>query len=135
MGSATDQGGTTGEATSMAATTTTTATATTDAATGGRLGDAVPQQPPAPQAQQPRKKRRVFMWVILAINALFLWWIIAGVGGTADNCAGEVGDALESCQTGTAIGTGIGIIFIIFLWAMVDVILGVIYIVTRRRND
>jgi hypothetical protein len=93
-----------------------------------------PPQPP-PQAQQPRKKRRVFMWVILAINALFLWWIIAGVGGNADNCAGEVGDALEACQTGSSIGTGLGVIFIIFLWAMVDVILGVLYIVTRRRND
>jgi hypothetical protein len=92
-----------------------------------------PQQPP--QAQKPRKKRRVFMWVILAINALFLWWIIAGVSSNADNCAGEVGQALEDCQAATGIGTGIGVIFIIFLWAMVDVILGVLYIVTRKRNE
>jgi hypothetical protein len=75
------------------------------------------------------------MWAILAINALFLWWIIAGVGGTADNCAGEVGQALEDCQTATNIGAGIGIIFIVFLWALVDVILGVLYLVTRKRND
>jgi hypothetical protein len=82
-----------------------------------------------------RRKRRVFMWVILAINALFLWWIIAGAGGTADDCAGKVGQALEDCQTGTAIGSGIAVVFIIFLWAMVDIILGVIYLVTRRRNE
>ena len=54
------------------------------------------------------------MWVVLAINALFLWWIIAGVSANSDNCAGEVGDALEACQTGSTIGTGIGVIFIIF---------------------
>jgi hypothetical protein len=101
---------------------------------GQGWGAQYPQQPP--QAQKPpRKRRRVFMWFILAVNVLFLWWIIAGVGGNADNCAGEVGQALEDCQTATNIGTGIGVVFIIFLWAMVDVILGVIYFVTRRRND
>ena len=75
------------------------------------------------------------MWVILAINALFLWWIISGLSNAADNCADLRGQALEDCQTATGIGAGIGIIFIIFLWAMVDVILGVLYIVTRRRTE
>lgn len=74
------------------------------------------------------------MWVILGINALFLWWMISAVGGTADNCAGRVGTDLESCQTGTAIGGGIVFIFILVLWALVDVILGVIFLVTRRRD-
>src|SRR5438105_11943872 len=32
------------------------------------------------QKQQPRKKRkRIFMWTFLAIQALFLIWIIAGI--------------------------------------------------------
>jgi hypothetical protein len=75
------------------------------------------------------------MWVILAINALFLWAIIAGLSNTADNCAGEVGQALEDCQAATGIGAGLGVLFIIFVWAMVDVILGVLYIVTRRRSE
>jgi hypothetical protein len=99
------------------------------------------QQPPwpdqsyQPQPPKPKKRHRVFMWVILGVNALFLWWLIAGVGGSADNCAGLTGDELDACQTGTGIGTGIVVVFIIFLWAMVDIILGVIYLVTRRRND
>jgi hypothetical protein len=93
------------------------------------------QYPEQPSPPKPRKKRRILMWAILAINALFLWWIIAGVGGNADNCAGKIGQELEDCQTATNIGTGIGVIFIVFLWAMVDVILGVIYLVTRRRNE
>jgi hypothetical protein len=101
---------------------------------GQGWGVQYPQQPPA-QPPKPRKKRRVFMWFILGVNVLFLWWILEGAGSNADNCAGEVGQALEDCQAATNIGTGIGIIFIIFLWAMVDVILGVLHIVTRRRNE
>jgi hypothetical protein len=85
--------------------------------------------------RKPRRKRRLFMWVILAINVLFLWWIIAGVADTGKNCKGLVGQALEDCQTGSAVGSGIAVVFIIFLWAMVDIILGVIYLVTRRRNE
>lgn len=88
----------------------------------------------APPPQQPRRRRRVFMWVILAINGLFLWWMISALGGLADDCAGQVGSDLEACETGTAIGGGVAFIFILLLWALVDVILGVIFLVTRRRD-
>jgi hypothetical protein len=101
---------------------------------GQGWGMQYPQQPPE-QPPKPKKRRRAFMWVILAINALFLWWILATASNTADDCAYLHGQALEECQTATGIGGGLAIIFIIFLWAMVDVILGVIYIVTRRRNE
>jgi len=92
-----------------------------------------PQPGWGPPPQQPRRRRRVFMWVILAITGLFLWWIISAVGGIADDCAGKVGSDLEACQTGTAIGGGIAFIFILVLWALVDVILGVIFLVTRKN--
>jgi hypothetical protein len=74
------------------------------------------------------------MWVILVINGLFLWWMISAVGGLADDCASKVGTDLEACETGTAIGGGLAFIFILVLWALVDVILGVIFLVTRRRD-
>ena len=79
----------------------------------------------------PRKKRRVFMWVILAVNALFLLWVIAGAK-TGNSCSNLTGDALTTCQAGQA-GTAIGVFLIIVFWAMVDIILGVIYMVTRKR--
>lgn len=79
----------------------------------------------------PRKKRRVFMWVTLAVNALFLFWFISGVS-TGESCSGLTGDALTTCQAGQA-GTAIGAFIVIVLWAMVDIILGVIYLVTRKR--
>lgn len=91
------------------------------------------QPPPAQPPARPRPKRRVFMWVILAVNAAFLVWLISLGGSAADQCAGLVGDELDACQTGSAIGTGLAGILVVFLWALVDVILGVIFLVTRRR--
>lgn len=79
-------------------------------------------------------KWRPFTWVILVVNILFLVWIISGVSGTSDNCSGLSGQALETCQAGTAVGTGIGVIVIIFLWALVDVILGVLWLITRSKK-
>jgi hypothetical protein len=75
---------------------------------------------------------RKFSWVILAINALFLIWIIAAVAGSDANCGPEL--SAQACQDATAIGTGLGVAVIIFLWAMVDVILGVVWLVTRKKE-
>lgn len=75
---------------------------------------------------------RKFTWFILIVQVIFLIWIIAGTSSAANNCDGEVGDALELCQAGTAVGAGIGIGIIIFLWAFVDIILGLIWLITNR---
>jgi hypothetical protein len=85
-------------------------------------------------AQPKRKKRRIFRWVFLAIQALFIIWIISGVSGASDNCAGETGQALEACQAGTAVGGTIGVFMIVFLWLAVDVILGVGYLIFRKKG-
>jgi hypothetical protein len=77
---------------------------------------------------------RVFTWIILAINVLFLIWIIGGTSSAADNCDGKVGDALSACQAGTAIGAGIGAAMIIGLWVAVDIILGIIWLITRPKT-
>ena len=77
---------------------------------------------------------RVFTWIILAINVIFLIWIIAGTSSAAKNCDGKVGDALSACQAGTAVGAGIGAALIIFLWVAADVILGIIWLITRPKT-
>jgi hypothetical protein len=59
------------------------------------------------------------MWVILVINGVFLWWLISAVAGIAEESAS---------------GAGIVFILILLLWALVDVILAVIFLVTRRRD-
>jgi hypothetical protein len=81
----------------------------------------------------PRRKRHLFRWFFLVVQVLFLVWIIAGAGGNSDNCAGKVGDALNACKAGTAVGTGIGVALIIGLWVAVDVILGITYLIVRKK--
>jgi len=78
---------------------------------------------------------RKMTWFILIVQVLFLYWIIAGTASVAsESCTGLTGDDLDICQAGTAIGASIGIGLIIVLWAFVDVILGIIWLVTGRSS-
>lgn len=66
---------------------------------------------------------RIFTWVILAVNALFLIWIIEGI-------------ATRPSPTDTAanVGTAIGVGLIIGLWVAADVILGILWLVTKPKT-
>ncbi len=75
--------------------------------------------------------KRPMTWVVLAFNLLMLIWVISVGGAAAGECEGMRGAELDACETGTAIGAGVGFIFILVLWALGDVILGVIWLVTR----
>lgn len=108
---------------------------------------------PAHNGQPPRrKKRRVFMWIFLAIQALFVLWLVVGLatthtGATSQqiaqacyhhnwyplfksqaDCVTHYGGAL---QTAGNIGKGLGAAVIVLLWAVVDIILGISYGVYR----
>jgi hypothetical protein len=69
------------------------------------------------------RKHRVFPWIFLAIQIIFLVWIILGANSGGDCPEGQEG----ACEAGTAIGIGL----IIALWVAVDIILGLTYIVFR----
>jgi hypothetical protein len=74
--------------------------------------------------------------VFLAVQALFLVWIIAGAASSSSaSCAGLTGSALQTCRDAGHVGTAIGVGLIIFLWAAVDVILGVGFLVFGRRGQ
>jgi len=79
-------------------------------------------------------KFRPFTWVIIVTNIIFVWWIIAGVGATSENCGGLTGDDLSLCEGATAVGAGIGAFMIIVLWVLVDIILLVLWLVTRKKQ-
>jgi len=86
---------------------------------------------PTPQPPQPPKKRRIFMWVFLAIQVIFLIWIITGAmsgSGTPDDCG--VLDK-ETCNDAETAGTAIGVGIVILLWALTDIILGITYGIYR----
>jgi len=75
----------------------------------------------------------VFLWVFLAVQALFVIWVIAGIAsghGAAANCHEQYlthAQCASASETGTAIGVGL----VVLLWAVTDVILGVSYGVWR----
>lgn len=88
------------------------------------------EQTTTTEAVAPRKKRRIFLWVFLAVQALFIIWLIAG-GSSASDTSDCVGQYADACKTGTAVGTGIGIFLILALWCIVDFLLAVGYVIYR----
>ncbi|GAA1436421.1 hypothetical protein GCM10009601_63710 [Streptomyces thermospinosisporus] len=69
--------------------------------------------------------------VLLAIQVLFLLWVIAGLANsaTSDDCRGMTGDELELCRDAGFIGTTTGAGLLVGLWVAVDVILGFSYLI------
>ncbi|MEU9731115.1 hypothetical protein [Streptomyces sp. NPDC048002] len=100
-----------------------------------------PPQGPTPSGYQqagptpqPKKRRPVFLWIFLAIQILFLIWVITGAAsgsGTPEECRGLTGSDLDLCEDAGDVGTTIGVGLIIGLWAAVDIILGFSYVVYR----
>ncbi|MFF3493113.1 hypothetical protein ACFYWS_17340 [Streptomyces sp. NPDC002795] len=71
------------------------------------------------------------MWFFLAVQAIFLLWIILGArsgAGVPDDCGSL--DA-QTCNDAESAGTAIGVGLVILLWAVVDIILGITYAVIR----
>ena len=76
---------------------------------------------------------RPLTWVVLVVQVLFVIWLIAGFNAaSSSDCS--TADYSDACQAGQAVGTGIAIGIILFLWALVDVILGVIWLVTNKSK-
>lgn len=88
--------------------------------------DTTPTAPDQAPPPKPRKRRRVFLWVYLAIQVLFLVWIITGAQG--NHCDAQGSQLNNSACTA---GTGIGIALVVALWVATDIIVGGVYAVYR----
>ena len=75
---------------------------------------------------------RFLTWAILVVQAFFFLWMTYAVFSTSDDCAGLSGDLADACKAAATIGLGIGFVFILFVWSLVDIILGVIWLVTNN---
>jgi uncharacterized membrane protein len=95
------------------------------------MSHATPPPPPPPSAAAPKKKRRVFLWVFLAVQVLFIIWIATGISSGSGNPSDCGSLDLESCNAASDLGTGIGVIMIVGVWAFVDFFMAVIYGVYR----
>ena len=72
---------------------------------------------------------RKMTWVLLIWTALCAIWLIAGVAGV-DEC--PPGDT--ACEAGTAIGAGIGIVLIFFVWFIGFIIASIIWFMTKPKG-
>lgn len=87
-----------------------------------------------PQLPVQRKRRRIFLWVFLAIQALFVIWLVTAIATNrhASNCGSL--DA-STCQSAYDAGKAIGVGVILVFWVIVDAIVGggyAIYRLARR---
>jgi hypothetical protein len=69
------------------------------------------------------------LWVFLAVQALFLIWVITGAasGHTAAASCHDPYLTRQQCASASEAGTAVGVGLIIVFWAVVDVILGISY--------
>lgn len=78
-----------------------------------------------------KKKKRIFMWFFLAVQVLFIVWIVAGVGGASGDATDCGSLSQQACNDARDVGTGIGVIMIIVFWMIVDFLLAVGYGIYR----
>jgi len=90
-------------------------------------------QYPRPPTRRRFPRWRIFTWVILAFNLIMLIWVISAIAANASTCSGLTGDTLANCKLNN-VGTGIGVTLLIVLWALGDIIFGVLWLVTRPRT-
>lgn len=113
-----------------------------------------------PTVAAPKKKHRVFLWFFLAVQVLFVIWLVTGLKATGGSgaeahaqavrdCAGTGWQGLyrsyQECVThlgntynaASDAGKGIGAGLVIGLWVAADVILGIgrFIVVFARRKE
>ena len=99
---------------------------------------------PVPQAPQqsvtPRRKRRVFLWVFLAIQVLFIVWLAGGIASSAGDAAAYCHAnaspyvSYQSCVSLHNAGTGLGAAAIVVFWVVVDILVGGGYAIYRLAS-
>lgn len=73
---------------------------------------------------------KIVKYTFIGFNILMLVWFI---GGMSSASKGIENATTEAEQAGAAIGTGLGAIFIIFIWIVGAVILGIMAFLTRAK--
>lgn len=91
-----------------------------------------PIQPTSRRSRNLRPHWRIFTWAILAFNALMLLWIVTGAASASH--AACKGLTASDCTAAREVGGGIAVIALIFIWVAGDIILGVLWMVTRPRG-
>lgn len=67
------------------------------------------------------------LWGFLGFNLLMIAWLVFGFGAATEGYQ----EMSSAEQAGAAIGTGIGLMMILVIWAIGDIILGIPVLLTR----
>ncbi len=77
------------------------------------------------------RETHVLPWVIVAVNVLFLAWMMFGVSSVASSTCTSSMTQL-ACDAARAGSSSLGALMAGLIWAAVDVILGGIWLATNR---
>lgn len=100
---------------------------------GGWSAGPMESRPPTPSHRFRLPRWRIFTWIILAFNILMLIWVVSAIASHASTCHGLTGDALTNCEA-TNVGVGLAATLLFVFWALGDVILGVLWLITRPQT-
>ncbi|MGD9662257.1 MAG: hypothetical protein AB7U63_13380 [Porticoccaceae bacterium] len=73
---------------------------------------------------------KVMKWLFIGFNVLMLIWMFSAM-----SAIGSIDAPANSAeQAGQAIGAGLGFTFLLFIWGLGDIILGMFELFTRRKK-
>jgi hypothetical protein len=71
----------------------------------------------------PARQRRIYLWAFIALQALFLAWVIVTI-------ASGSGVSKNTDTLGTAVGVGL----IVAVWASIDLIIGIAWAIVKLKT-
>jgi hypothetical protein len=74
---------------------------------------------------------KIVKWTFIIFNVLMLIWLVSSCAAVGDISSNASNDAERA---GAAIGAGLGVTFLLFVWGVGDVILGLFVLFTRRKK-
>lgn len=74
---------------------------------------------------------KLIKWLFIGFNVLMLLWMISSCVAVSNISAEAVNDAERA---GATIGAGLGMTFLLFIWGIGDLILGMFVLFTRRKK-
>ena len=78
---------------------------------------------------------RVATWLILIWTGLMALGVVAAFLGIGGGCASLTGSELATCQGNAWIRGGIGLMLLFFLWLVVFLPMGVVWLVSRPKEN
>lgn len=69
-------------------------------------------------------------WALVIWTVLAVIWIASGIGAVSDLPAGS-----EAEEAGRAIGAGLGVTFIIVIWFIGFIVLGLVWLMSRPKDN